>query len=119
MAGGRQKGTVKTGGRKKGTPNKSTQTVRDLFEKHNFDPLEEAIKIAKGEVLWEVTATDDKGRILFDPKTRIAKTIKVLPSETIRAKFHQECIDRQYAKLRSIELTGNVAPLEVIIKTKK
>lgn len=33
MAGGRQKGTIKTGGRKKGSPNKVTSAVKECISK--------------------------------------------------------------------------------------
>ena len=33
MAGGRQKGTIKTGGRQKGSPNKVTSAVKDCISK--------------------------------------------------------------------------------------
>lgn len=36
-------------GRPKGTPNKKTDWVFELCEKHNFDPLETLIYIAKGD----------------------------------------------------------------------
>ena len=41
----------KTGGRKKGVPNKrsvaSVRQVEEIFKKHNFEPLSEVIKIVK------------------------------------------------------------------------
>lgn len=40
-------GKEKTGGRKKGTPNKSTEWIFELCQKHNFDPIETLIHIAK------------------------------------------------------------------------
>jgi hypothetical protein len=45
MAAGRQPGTKKTGGRKKGTPNKNTQLVRKRLEELGFDPIEGMIVI--------------------------------------------------------------------------
>lgn len=37
----------KTGGRKKGTPNKKTQSIQDKLDKHGCDPIEGMAKIAK------------------------------------------------------------------------
>lgn len=41
----------KTGGRVKGTPNKSTEYIFDLCKKNNFDPIEALIHVAKNN--WE------------------------------------------------------------------
>lgn len=42
---GREKGCQKFGGRKKGTPNRRTQELKDLFESINFNVPEEIRKI--------------------------------------------------------------------------
>lgn len=39
-------GSEKTGGRVAGTPNKSTETLREICKKHNVDPFEAMIIIA-------------------------------------------------------------------------
>jgi hypothetical protein len=36
----KEKGSIKTGGRKKGTPNQKTRDARDLMERLGVDPLE-------------------------------------------------------------------------------
>ena len=41
----------KKGGRQKGTPNKSTEHIFKLCEKHDFDPVEVLILLAKKD--WE------------------------------------------------------------------
>jgi hypothetical protein len=41
----------KVGGRKKGTPNKDTTWIFELCQKHDFDPLEVLILVAKNE--WQ------------------------------------------------------------------
>jgi len=38
---------VKTGGRQKGTPNKATQTVLEILNRYNHDPIVALIKIAQ------------------------------------------------------------------------
>lgn len=40
---------IKYGGRKKGTPNKSSLTVAELCEKHGLNVIEEMIYFAKGD----------------------------------------------------------------------
>jgi hypothetical protein len=44
--GGRPPGLPKTGGRRKGTPNRSTLTLREKFDAMDYDPLVELAKIA-------------------------------------------------------------------------
>lgn len=60
---GRLKGTPKTGGRKKGTPNKNTQNLLALCEYHNCHPFEAMLLIAMREAdprvafdMWEKCA---------------------------------------------------------------
>jgi hypothetical protein len=48
MAGGRQPGTKKTGGRKKGTPNKKTVATREWIME-NANPVEFLAKVMNGE----------------------------------------------------------------------
>lgn len=43
---GRHKGSVKTGGRKKGTRNKDTQSARDIAAEKNYRPIAQLIRIA-------------------------------------------------------------------------
>lgn len=43
--GGRPKGYPKSGGRKKGTPNKNRLKIQDELERFNFNVVEEAIKL--------------------------------------------------------------------------
>lgn len=47
--GGRPAGLPKTGGRKKGTPNKATLTVAEQLEKLGCDPIEGMARIAMDE----------------------------------------------------------------------
>lgn len=51
MAVGRKAGTPKTGGRKKGTPNKKTLIASDKLEELGVDPLEILATIASGKPL--------------------------------------------------------------------
>lgn len=41
---GRQKGCEKTGGRKKGTPNKNSLKIREALDAHGFNVIEEFLK---------------------------------------------------------------------------
>jgi hypothetical protein len=43
------KGSPKTGGRKKGIPNRETICVQDVCRRFNYDPLEAQIYLAKEE----------------------------------------------------------------------
>lgn len=42
---GKKKGSPKTGGRKKGTPNKKSRFVRELLENQKFDPVTECVVV--------------------------------------------------------------------------
>lgn len=42
---GRKKGSVKTGGRKKGTPNKNTPLIKQAFDEENFNIVSEYVRL--------------------------------------------------------------------------
>jgi hypothetical protein len=44
---GRPQGFPKTGGRQPGTPNRSTQAIRELFEELKFNPIRELVQMAR------------------------------------------------------------------------
>lgn len=56
----RVKGSPKTGGRKKGTPNKRTQSVQQLLDEKGVNPIE-----AMADVLIDAIQTGDQDKIVF------------------------------------------------------
>lgn len=41
---GRTKGTIKTGGRQRGTPNKATSAISEILKQQNFNPISNIIR---------------------------------------------------------------------------
>lgn len=77
----------KTGGRKKGTPNKRTELLQELLDKNNLDPIE-GIKEALEE-LNSITA--------YEPSDKIS-----LAKE--KANIYLELLQYIYPKRKSIDL---------------
>ncbi len=98
MAGGRQKGTIKTGGRVKGSRNKANPGAHATLAKVGLDPFNEAIKVYQGKVKFETVITD--------PKTGKRKVAMLPASEQTRFRALVELIKRQYPELKSMEFTG-------------
>jgi len=86
MRPGRKKGTPKTGGRQKGTPNKATVAVKEAAREHGPDAIKE-----------------------------LARLMKHAESERVRIMACREILDRAYGKPRqTLEHTGNDAKPIVI-----
>ena len=80
-----QPGHAKVGGRKKGTPNKTSATVRELLAAEGIDPIQ--------KILREVEQ-------LLSPMDRIYVWLKILPYT--------------YPQLKSVEISGDPdAPIGV------
>lgn len=56
-------GKLNRGGRKKGSKNKTTLAIQDIMKENNYNPIEMAIKIAKGE---ELTKNHPFLKLLWD-----------------------------------------------------
>lgn|SRR5690242_3051993 len=84
--GGRPGGRPKTGGRKRGTPNRATQHLRDLCVGKNYDPAAELINIAQ------------------DPHT---------PLET-RVQIHHDFLPYLYPKRRPVDSTHEPTTVKVV-----
>ena len=86
MAAGRKKGTPKTGGRLKGTPNKVTVAVREAALEHGPDAIAELARLMK------------KGK-----------------SEQVRFAACREMLNRAYGKARqALELTGHDSGPDIV-----
>ncbi|MFZ3229840.1 MAG: hypothetical protein WA160_06520 [Pseudobdellovibrio sp.] len=90
-------GSPKTGGRKKGTPNKSTFELYENLEKHNFDVVDQLMQILPQ------LSTDKKVNVLLElmsylfPKRKAVEVLTAQPSknETIKIEFVKPNRDRQ------------------------
>lgn len=92
--GGRPKGLPKTGGRKKGTPNKNNLRLRYRFEERGFDFVREVM-----ETINEMT----------EPEARMVALLKLAPFFMQRLRQEEEAQDGA--------LTGAAIPDESEIST--
>jgi len=86
---------IKTGGRVKGTPNKSTAQVADILAKLKCDPIEGLARIANGEPLLCGVSTI-AGYV----------DIKHRPTLSQRLKAYTELAEYAAAKRKALELSG-------------
>lgn len=97
-----EKGGVKGGpkttgsGRKKGTPNKKTQELRDKCEAAGVDPFDVLLQICKGTK--EIIVKDDKGK---------EKTVELPINTEHRLAAAKELCQYIYPKRKAIELTSD------------
>ena len=80
------KGHPQYGGRAKGTPNKSTQDLFDICEKHKLNVFE--------AMVVEAVGCDDETR--FDKLCKLAQYL--------------------YAKRKDIDISGGIEPIEIILR---
>lgn len=92
------KGSTKTGGRKKGVPNKLTKELQDLTERLGVDPFEVLLMIAAGD--WKGLGYP-KG-IAIGPFGIRYPTI----DPSVRAKAASEACGYLFPKRKSIELSA-------------
>lgn len=69
----RLKGTPKTGGRKKGTLNKSKQTVEDICQLMGYDPIRALIKIAQtsNDVAVQASCAKEVAKYVYPVKKAV------------------------------------------------
>lgn len=87
---GSPKGRVKTGGRKKGTPNKQAEELRDIADRLGVNPFEVLLLFAKGD--WKA---------LGYKKRKYAPDPEIHPS--IRARAAAEANQYLHPKRKAIE----------------
>ena len=102
---GKKKGSSKTGGRKKGAPNKSTQTVMDQLAALNCDPIEGMATIAKLSMAAEDYATalnayKDLAQFVAPKRKSIEMTTHVTYEDRLRSMSEDELNE----ELRGMEI---------------
>lgn len=116
MPAGRPKGTPRTGGRAKGTPNKATASVQQTLDRLGVDPFEGMAMIAKGEIPCGACHGVGQTKVKAADGTFYNRTCescygtnleKVSP-ET-RAKMYAELAQYVAPKRKAIELSGQVS----------
>lgn len=109
---GRPQGTPKTGGRKKGSPNKPTRELKEIAADLGVDPFEVLLHFAKG----------DFAALGYDEcVTKYTKAGDSYEEPTIgpelRQKAAKDACEYLYPKLKSIELKGDAkSPLEMFLR---
>lgn len=104
---------IEGSGRKKGTPNKKTQTAMELAEKVGVDPLEILLMFAKGD--WEGLGYDAKYNVKKDQYTgEEVFTDKITPD--VRMNAAKEASKYIYPQRKALEgsLEGNA--LKIVIE---
>jgi len=99
------------GGRKKGTPNKSTDYIFDLCEKNNFDPIQALIWVAQNN--WKSLGYRDshiekqgfQGVVTSEPIISVDHRIDAMKSLT----------GYMYPKRKAIEMTMDKNSVQPII----
>jgi len=102
---GRKKGSAKTGGRKKGTPNKATQTITEKLEALNCDPLEGMAKIAKQAMAeGEMALAGQMFKELAQYVAPKRKSVEMSTHVTFEERLHDLSDDELDAELRGYSL---------------
>lgn len=93
---------TKTGGRKKGTPNKDKADLAGLAEKLNVSPFEILLRICKGD--WKGLGYDNEVYVMEGPQgaTKIGYTI----SPEMRLTAAKEASKYLYAQKKALEVSG-------------
>ena len=92
---------MKTGGRKRGTPNKKTIAVQEQMEQLGFDPIESMIEISK-------QAMSDKNYVLAG---QMAKELAQYIYPKRKAVEHTTSEDSPFPTQLTINITDNPKPL--------
>lgn len=94
-------GSSKTGGRKKGTPNKATQTLKEKADQFGVDPFEILLRIAKAD--WKGLGYDKPTRTML---TKLGDDIEVDVIEPgLRVTAAKAACEYIYPKRKAIDHT--------------
>jgi hypothetical protein len=92
----------KTGGRKKGTPNKKTDHIFDLCAEHEFDPIELLILIAKNDCESLGYRSNTVKKIAFGGQVVDEERITIAD----RRAAAKDLISHMYPKRKAVELSA-------------
>lgn len=114
------KGSPKTGGREKGTPNKRTQELVDILEEKGFSPASEIIRLYRRA--WkEYRRYDEIYDAIQDERTnheiKVPLTYDAIPHLKLALDAAKELMNYVYPKRKAIEITGkNGGPLDAFLR---
>lgn len=94
----------KTGGRKKGTPNKKTQEVIERLKELNCDPIEGMARIAMNDITCSVC--EGAGKIDEEGCEPCYGSGKLLSTIELRGQMYKELAQYVAPKRKAVELTG-------------
>ena len=102
---GRKTGTPKTGGRKKGTPNKRSNQLLDVLEAAGYDPEKDnplvwMLRVYTGEVTMPVVCTE----ITINGPVAVVNDVPLEPA--LRVRCMTEFAQYIYPKRKAIEVSG-------------
>lgn len=106
------KGEPKTGGRKKGTPNRATDTAADIFRKARFDPLRKMIGLARAHEKIMRTIDEEEKE---NPGTKMV--VLEVYQDSLKSLFpiYKELMNYAHPKRKAVELSGpDEGPIEVV-----
>jgi hypothetical protein len=92
-------------GRKKGTPNKSTQTARELAESLGVCALTILLHFASGN--WEALGYDTPTKTIYTADGSAVQVDRI--DEPLRQKSAKDALPYIRPQLKSVELTGDAA----------
>lgn len=108
---GRHSGTAKTGGRQKGSLNKSTLSAKELAEKHKCNPLEILFMFANGD--WKGLGYDSDVYHLEKESSSgsMSSTIKecFVITPNMRLTAAEAATKYIFPQRKAVELSGNIS----------
>jgi hypothetical protein len=104
---GRPKGLPKSGGRKKGSTNKRSQTAAEIMERFNVSGIEGLCLIANGEPLQCTIGMDKEAGVPTEGKVR--------PTFDQRLTAYKELAQYEAPKLKAVEHSGAISVHEAAL----
>jgi hypothetical protein len=95
-------GSPKSGGRVKGTPNKSTAELQALADKLGVNPFEILLRFAAND--WKSLGYDERTRTVFSKTGEAVELDVIEPSERIQAA--KSACEYLFPKRKAVEFTG-------------
>lgn len=103
---------VKHGGRKKGTPNKSTLPLKELAEKLDVDPFEVLLRFAAED--WKGLGYEARTETKFTPQG--LEVVEYVIAPQMRLKAAAEACQYLHPKRKAVEQTVDPATLDALRK---
>jgi len=107
------KGSEKTGGRQKGSPNKNTRTLLERAESLKVDPFEILLRFAKGD--WKGLGYKSATTVKITKAGDVVEIDVIEPD--LRVTAAKAACEYLHPKRKAIELSSNEdSPLEIYLR---